>query len=199
LKNVLDVFNETALKVCEGQQFDMDFENDPSVSEDQYLNMIELKTSVLLAGCLKIGAIVAEAPETDTKLLYEFGKNIGLAFQLQDDYLDVYGNTDVFGKKIGGDIVANKKTFLLIKALELSKNNHTKELQTWINKIDFNREEKVAEVTKIYNDLGIQSITKAKIDEYHKKALEFLDKVEVESDRKQEIYLFTEKLMARNK
>jgi len=199
LHEVLSVFNNTALEVCEGQQYDMEFENRDHVSETEYIRMIELKTSVLLAAALKIGAIIGGANNSDAELLYEFGRNIGLAFQLQDDLLDVYGNTEVFGKIIGGDIVANKKTFLLIKAKELAKNNEREILEKYLNDKNCLREEKVKAITSVYNTINIKNVTQNKIQEYHSKALEFLNKVSVSDERKIELKKLTEKLIQREK
>ncbi|OFX19188.1 MAG: isoprenyl synthetase [Bacteroidetes bacterium GWA2_31_9b] len=199
LHEILTVFNNTALEVCEGQQYDMEFENRDQVSETEYIRMIELKTSVLLAAALKIGAIIGGANNSDAELLYEFGRNIGLAFQLQDDLLDVYGNTEVFGKMIGGDIVANKKTFLLIKAKELAKSKEREILEKYLNDKSCLREEKVKAITSIYDNINIKNITQNKIQEYHNKALEFLNKVSVSDERKIELKKLTEKLIQREK
>ena len=199
LHEILTVFNNTALEVCEGQQYDMEFENRDQVSETEYIRMIELKTSVLLAAALKIGAIIGGANNSDAELLYEFGRNIGLAFQLQDDLLDVYGNTEVFGKIIGGDIVANKKTFLLIKAKELAKSKEREILEKYLNDKSCLREEKVKAITSIYDNINIKNITQNKIQEYHNKALEFLNKVSVSDERKIELKKLTEKLIQREK
>lgn len=152
LRDVLTVFNQTALEVCEGQQFDMEFEDRRDVQINEYLEMIRLKTAVLLGGSLKMGAVMGDADAKDAELLYNFGVNLGMAFQLQDDYLDVFGNQDVFGKKIGGDILCNKKTFLLIKAFELAKGDDKKELEGWISAKDFNPEEKISAVRAIYEN-----------------------------------------------
>lgn len=197
LHEILTVFNNTALEVCEGQQYDMEFENRNQVSETEYIRMIELKTSVLIAAALKIGAIIGGASRSDAELLYEFGRNIGLAFQLQDDLLDVYGDTEVFGKIIGGDIVANKKTFLLIKANELAKENEKEILKKYLNDKNYLREEKIKAITLVYNALNIKNITQNKIQEYHKKALGFLNKVNVSDDRKMELKKLTENLIQR--
>ena len=144
LKPVLELFTETALEIGEGQQFDMDFENRNDVTEDEYIEMIRLKTSVLLACALKIGAILAGAPVSDAEALYKFGEQIGLAFQLQDDLLDVYGDPEVFGKEIGGDIMCNKKTYMLINAFNRANAKQKKELQKWCSGEKFDRKEKVA-------------------------------------------------------
>lgn len=196
-REILKVFNLTALEVCEGQQYDMEFEDRNNVAEQEYLRMIELKTSVLLAAALKIGALLGGADIKDADLLYEFGKNIGLAFQLQDDYLDVYGDTEVFGKQIGGDIVANKKTFMLIKALELAKGDDKKQLDYLLTSNNIDREEKVKAVTEIYNSLKIKEIVQKRIQELNGKALGFLNQVSVLDNKKSELKMLVEKLINR--
>ncbi|MGM0408217.1 MAG: polyprenyl synthetase family protein, partial [Bacteroidota bacterium] len=158
-RKILKVFNQTALEVCEGQQYDMEFENRDDVTENEYLRMIELKTSVLLAAGLKIGALIGNADESDADLLYHYGRNIGLAFQLQDDLLDVYGDEKVFGKQIGGDIVSNKKTFLLIKTKQLAEKDELESLQYWLKYQSAERDEKISAVTAIYDKLKIKEIT----------------------------------------
>lgn len=197
-KDILKVFNKTALEVCEGQQYDMEFENRNDVTENEYLRMIELKTSVLLAGALKIGALIGNADEKDADLLYDYGRNIGLAFQLQDDLLDVYGDEKVFGKQIGGDIVANKKTFLLIKAREIAADDDLERLNNSINMNSSNRDEKISAVTAIYNKLKIQDITREKILGLTQKALDSLDQVNVENSKKIELKNLAGKLINRN-
>lgn len=197
-REILKVFNQTALEVCEGQQYDMEFENRANVTEKEYLRMIELKTSVLLAGALKIGALLGNAHAADANLLYEYGKNIGLAFQLQDDLLDVYGDEKVFGKQIGGDIVSNKKTFLLIKAKEIACDEDLKTLEYWLQNNQENREEKIKAVTKIYDNLNIKEITKKKILSLTQKALNLLDEVKVENHKKIELKNLAGKLINRN-
>jgi geranylgeranyl diphosphate synthase type II len=187
-REILQVFNQTALEVCEGQQYDMEFENRDNVTEKEYLRMIELKTSVLLAGALKIGALLGDADKQDAALLYEYGINLGLAFQLQDDLLDVYGDEKVFGKQIGGDIVSNKKTFLLVKAKEVADDEELKTLEYWLqNNKKPNRDEKIKAMTAIYNKLNIKEITKEKIQSLTQKALNLLDEVKVENHKKTEL------------
>ena len=149
LRDVLRLFTVTALEIGEGQQYDMEFENRNDVTEAEYIEMIRLKTSVLLACAVKIGALLADAPAGDVENLYKFGERIGLAFQLQDDYLDVYGDPKVFGKKIGGDITSNKKTYMLINALNKANARQRKELEKWIGCRSFDRDEKVAAVTAL--------------------------------------------------
>jgi geranylgeranyl diphosphate synthase type II len=195
-REILKVFNQIALEVCEGQQYDMEFEDRDAVSEEEYIRMIELKTSVLLAGALKIGALIGGASSKDADLLYEFGRNIGLAFQLQDDYLDVYGDVAVFGKQIGGDIVANKKTFMLIKALQLAKENDLNKLNSLLDN-DLEKSKKVESVTKIYNKLKIKEIVQKEIYSYTERALKYLDQVSVENTNKVELKNLAEKLINR--
>ena len=199
LPEILKVFNSTALKVCEGQQLDMDYEKQNVVGSVQYLNMITLKTAVLLAGSLKIGAITGGARNEDAERLYEFGKNIGIAFQLQDDILDVYADAEKFGKQKGGDIISNKKTFLLIKALELSNLNSYKkeELLQWIHAPQFIPKEKVEAVTEIYNFLNVKKIAEAEMDKYYQSALQYLQKIPANEEKKKELISFTEGLMKR--
>ncbi len=187
---VLDVFNTTALQVCEGQQYDMNFEDKKPVSEANYLKMIELKTAVLIAASLKIGALIGGASHKDAQFLYLFGINLGLAFQIQDDFLDVYGDTKVFGKKIGNDIITNKKTYLLIKAVELAKSADYKELYNQFFTKNCPSEKKIKSVISIYNRLGIKKIAQNKIVEYFNLAFTYLDKVSVNSERKQELSSF---------
>ncbi|WP_282125976.1 polyprenyl synthetase family protein [Marinifilum flexuosum] len=198
LRDVLTVFNQTALEVCEGQQFDMEFEDRSDVQIDEYLEMIRLKTAVLLGGSLKMGAVMGDADAKDAELLYHFGVNLGMAFQLQDDFLDVFGDEEVFGKKIGGDILCNKKTFLLIKAFELAKGEDKKELEEWVSAKDFNAEEKITAVRSIYEKLKVKDQSQAKIDEYFSLCLEYLDKVNVPAEKKKELYILVKKLVNRS-
>ena len=197
LKDVLDVFTETALEIGEGQQYDMEFETRNDVNEDEYVEMIRLKTSVLLACAIKIGAILADAPKEDQKNLYKFGELIGLAFQLQDDYLDVYGDTKLFGKKIGGDIASNKKTYMLIKALNRADEKQHAELNRWLNAEAFQPSEKIEAVTEIYNQLNIRNICESKMREYYTFAMESLAAVAVAEDRKKELKNLVKLLMYR--
>ena len=190
LTDVLNIFNTTALQVCEGQQYDMDFEAEELVTEADYLKMIELKTAVLIAASLKIGALISDASQKDAQLLYLFGINIGLAFQIQDDFLDVYGDTNIFGKKIGNDIITNKKTYLLIKAFELAKGADYKELYNQIFTKNRPSEEKIKSVISIYNKLGIKKIVQNKIVEYFNEAFIYFEKISVNSERKQELSSF---------
>jgi len=198
LRDVLTVFNQTALEVCEGQQFDMEFEDRTDVKVEEYLNMIRLKTAVLLGGSLKMGAIMGNASSTDSELLYHFGVNLGMAFQLQDDLLDVFGDEAVFGKKIGGDILSNKKTYLLIKALETADENSKKELMKWIEAKDFNPSQKIKIVKSIYQELDVRKHSQEKIDKYFSLCLEYLDKVGVEVEKKKELFALVKRLVNRS-
>ena len=179
LPQVLDLFTETALEIGEGQQYDMDFENRNDVTEDEYIEMIRLKTSVLLACALKIGAILGGASKEDADLLYQFGEEIGLAFQLQDDLLDVYGDPKVFGKAIGGDITSNKKTYMLINAVNRANAEQRAELMRWIDAKTFNRQEKVAAVTRLYDEIGIRQLCEEKINFYFEQARQTLCEVNI--------------------
>ena len=198
LSSVLPVFNKTALEVCEGQQYDMNFETRMDVSTDEYLQMITLKTAVLLAASLKIGALIGGADEKNTELLYNFGINLGIAFQLQDDYLDTFGDVRTFGKQIGGDIVANKKTYLLLSALEKATGDTKKQLQKLLNE-KVESEVKIKEVTAIYNQLGIPEVIKQKLDEYQNKAIKALNAVNVSSDKKELLKNISLQLLNREK
>ncbi|MBL7965728.1 MAG: polyprenyl synthetase family protein [Prolixibacteraceae bacterium] len=196
--SMISLFSATALEVCEGQQFDMDFESRMDVSIPDYLNMIRLKTAVLLACSLKLGALAANANSKTADLLYDFGLNLGIAFQLQDDLLDVFANQDKFGKKIGGDIVSNKKTFLLLKALELSEGETRAELQRWLTTSEFDASEKIKAITEIYNSLKIREITENCIDEFYQFALGVWEKIEVEQERKKKLLLLAQMIMDRD-
>lgn len=197
LRPVIDLFTETALEIGEGQQYDMDFEQRNDVSEEEYIEMIRLKTSVLLACALKIGAILADAPEEDADNLYRFGEQIGLAFQLQDDYLDVYGDTEVFGKKIGGDIRSNKKTYMLINAFLRGDDTQRKELTRWVTAADPDPDEKVAAVTQLYNEIGIDKLAIAKIESFFDASKQYLDAVHVDENRKAELRAYAEAMLHR--
>lgn len=194
-----NTFCEATLAVSEGQQYDIDFETRLDVTEDEYIEMIRLKTSVLLACALKIGAELASASVDDAQNLYDFGEKIGLAFQLQDDLLDVYGDPSVFGKKIGGDILCNKKTYMLINALQLASNTDKELLLHWINKKQFNPEDKIAAVTTIYDTVGIRNLCKSKIEYYFEEAINSLSKVGVSEDKKLGLKEFAYKLLNREK
>lgn len=197
LAQVLGIFTETALQIGEGQQYDMDFEHRNDVAEDEYIEMIRLKTSVLLACALKIGAVLAGASEEDAENLYKFGERIGLAFQLQDDYLDVYGDPKVFGKAIGGDIMSNKKTYMLINAFNRANAQQRAELERWVNAETFDREEKIAAVTKLYNEIGVDRLAQDKIAQYFGESRKYLDAVSVSDDRKVELAAYAQRMMKR--
>ena len=199
LPAVLDVFTTTALEIGEGQQYDMEFETRDDVREDEYIEMIRLKTSVLLACAMKIGALMADAPQEDIDNLYRFGEQMGLAFQLQDDYLDVYGDPKVFGKAIGGDIVSNKKTYMLINAINKAEGEDRETLLRWIDAKEFDRNEKVAAVTAVYDRLGIVDMAKSNMEEYYSESLVALDRVTVEEERKSALRDYAAKMMKRDK
>jgi geranylgeranyl diphosphate synthase type II len=195
LPQALELFSATATEICCGQQLDMEFEQRTDVTIDEYIDMIRLKTAVLLGCALKEGAILAEANEEDAGNLYDFGIDIGLGFQLMDDLLDVYGDAKSFGKKIGGDILCNKKTFLLIHALQDAESMD--ELTDWLNKRTFNPDEKIKAVTGIYNKLGLKELTQNKILEYYAKGMICLEKVGVTGSRKQELEALAGQLLSR--
>ena len=197
LAEVLALFTETALEIGEGQQYDMDFEHRTDVSEAEYIEMIRLKTSVLLACATKMGAILADAPEQDAEALYKFGEQMGLAFQLQDDFLDVYGDTRVFGKAIGGDITSNKKTFMLINALNLANEQQRKELLHWVTAENFDRDEKVKAVTRLYNEIGIDRLAQERIAYYFGESRKYLEAVNLPDERKEYLRSYTEEMMHR--
>ncbi|MBL7842265.1 MAG: polyprenyl synthetase family protein [Cyclobacteriaceae bacterium] len=197
LKSVLKAFNTCAAEVCEGQQWDMEFETINAVTVDQYINMIRQKTAVLLGFSLELGGMLADASQTDCKALREFGINIGIGFQLMDDLLDAYADPKKFGKQVGGDIIANKKTFLLITALEHANKQQHNELQHWLQTKKFNKRAKVKAVKNIYDELQIPEITENKIKQYFKKGFNQLDTVSGNKSAKAMLKAFTEALIAR--
>ena len=199
LPQILDLFTTTALEIGEGQQYDMEFETRDDVCEAEYIEMIRLKTSVLLACAMKMGAIQAGASPADQDALYRYGESLGLAFQLQDDYLDVYGDPSVFGKNIGGDITSNKKTFMLINALLRAEGQDKAELEAWIARKDFDRQEKVDAVTHLYTKLGIDRLARERIEYYTREALSCLDAVDTPDARKAELREYTMMMMRREK
>lgn len=199
LRDVLRLFTVTALEIGEGQQYDMEFENRNDVTEAEYIEMIRLKTSVLLACAVKIGALLADAPAGDVENLYKFGERIGLAFQLQDDYLDVYGDPKVFGKKIGGDITSNKKTYMLINALNKANARQRKELEKWIGCRSFDRDEKVAAVTALYSKIGVDKMAIDCINRYFDEANKYLSAVNLPGARKTELTAYAQKLLHRQR
>lgn len=184
LRKVIDGFNQVAMDVCKGQQYDMEFETRDDVTEEEYIHMIYLKTSVLIAGSMRHGALIAGAPEHDYKALYDFGGYLGLVFQLQDDYLDVYGDTEEFGKKIGGDILCNKKTYMLIKAFELAGDSDRALLKEWIGKKNFDPEQKIRAVTEIYTRVGVKEAVAKIENDYIEKSRQALAKISVPEERK---------------
>ena len=197
LPDVFKVFIQTTLEIGEGQQLDVEFETRNDVTEDEYIEMIRLKTSVLLACACKVGAIMAGASAEDTDNLYKFGEKLGLAFQLQDDLLDVYGNPAVFGKNIGGDITSNKKTYMLINAFNRATPAQREELTKWVNAKEFDRNEKVAAVTKLYNEIGIRKLCEQKMEQYYQESLVYLAKVNVSDERKAELKAYAADMMKR--
>ena len=199
LEAVLHLFTETALQIGEGQQYDMEFELRNDVTVEEYIEMIRLKTSVLLACATKMGAILADASKEDAENLYKFGEQIGLAFQLQDDYLDVYGDAKVFGKKIGGDITSNKKTYMLITAFNQANAEQRAELEKWINKSDFDTEEKIAAVTRLYNEIGVDKLAKEKMGFYYEQGKKFLDAVKLPNERKEALAAYAAEMMKRQR
>ena len=199
---ILASFNEMAIKVCEGQQWDMNYEHLHKISIPQYFKMIELKTAVLIAASMQIGALIGGASTEDAKNMFEFGKNTGMAFQLQDDLLDVYGLEEKFGKLKGGDIIANKKTFLLLKAWDIATSNHylKEELEQWIGvrtSSEKDSAEKIKAVTRIYDFVNIKKIAEEEIHSYHQKAITALEKVSAPQGKKKELIEFTSNLLKR--
>jgi geranylgeranyl diphosphate synthase type II len=198
LNVVHDVYTRTAMQVCEGQQMDMNFEELLTVSEEEYLTMIELKTAVLIAASLKIGAILGGSSQRDAEDLYKFGRNLGLAFQLQDDLLDTFGDPKLTGKKLGTDIVDNKKTFLMIQALEASSVQQREELTAWLTRKEFDPQEKIEAITSIFNSLNVKEVTENRIQDYYQQAVANLDDLNRPEVRKNELYSFASFLMSRN-
>ena len=197
LPAVFKVFIQTTLEIGEGQQLDVEFETRNDVTEDEYIEMIRLKTSVLLACACKVGAIMADAPAGDIENMYKFGEKLGLAFQLQDDLLDVYGDPAVFGKNIGGDITSNKKTYMLINAVNRANPAQREQLMKWIDAKEFDRNEKVKAVTELYNEIGIRELCEQKIEEYYQKSLVYLAKVNLPEERKAELKAYAAEMMKR--
>jgi geranylgeranyl diphosphate synthase type II len=194
---VMQEFNNTAIEVCEGQQMDMNFESILKVNIADYLKMIRLKTAELLAGSLKIGALIAGAESNNAQLMAEFGLSLGISFQLQDDLLDVYGEPSKFGKRPGGDILANKKTYLLVRAMEMAEGNDKKTLEYWLSATAFNPDEKIAAVTEIYNGLGIRQLVNLKIKQYFDAAMLSLDTIDIPEMQKIPLRNFAQSLLIR--
>ena len=199
LRKVIDLFSQTAMEICQGQQYDMDYEKRMDVAENEYLKMIRLKTAVLIGCSLKLGAIVSDAPEVDVEALYQFGINLGLAFQLKDDLLDVYGDFKTFGKKPGGDILSNKKTMLLIKALENSNDLQKAELDKLLTVQNFNPEEKINAVKNLYDDLNLRLLVENMVEKYYLASLECLSSINVPDVHKKNLIDLSEQLMHREK
>jgi len=199
LPTVIRAFNKCAVEVCEGQQWDMNYESKEHVSEEEYLRMIRLKTAVLLGFSLQLGGILAGAPEKDSQHLYNFGVNIGISFQLKDDLLDVYADQAKFGKQVGGDIIANKKTFLLIEALEKADPKQRAELEDWMSRIAFDKEDKVEAVKRIYDKLDIPGLTRQKMGDFFQGGMRHLQQINVDESRKETLHDFAKWLMARDK
>lgn len=197
LQPVLARFSRTAAEVCEGQQMDMNFETRWDVTEAEYIEMIRLKTSVLLGYSLELGGLIAGADAETNRHLYEGGVNIGIGFQLKDDLLDVYGDPAKFGKQVGGDIIANKKTFMLIEALEKATGSVRDELTDWLTRIDFDKAEKVAAVTAIYDELGIRQIAKSRVNAYFERGFANLEQIDVDPARKNVLGDFARQLVER--
>ena len=197
LPRVMELFTETALQIGEGQQYDIDFETRDDVTEAEYIEMIRLKTSVLLACALKMGGLLAGAPSADLEALYDFGEQLGLAFQLQDDYLDVYGDFKVFGKRIGGDILCNKKTYMLINAQLRANSAQRQELENWLAATDFDEEQKISSVTRLYDEIGIPELAQQKIQFYYDLAEKSLAKVALPKVAKQNLWAYAQEMLNR--
>ncbi len=197
LRPILNIFNKTAIEVCEGQQIDMLFESRNEVTVDEYIYMIALKTAVVLGASLQVGALIAGASNQQANILYEFGKNMGIAFQLRDDYLDLYADSNKFGKQIGGDVIANKKTYMLIKALELAEGNNKSILNTWINTKVFKAEEKVLAIKNIFDELNIPQLINEESERYAKLAFEQFEKIETSAENKKVLKDFMMDLLVR--
>lgn len=199
LPHTLRIFNETAIEVCEGQQFDLNFETDNDVTVDEYINMIRLKTGVLFGASLKIGTLIGGAPTEDADLIYDFGVNIGLGFQLKDDLLDTFGNEDVFGKKSGGDIITNKKTFLYLKALEIADHETKEKLMSLYNTPNIDPDHKIESTKGIFKKFKVDVAANKKIDKYYAKGMESLDKINVAAEKKEYLRDVAVKMIDRNK
>jgi len=197
LTEILAIFNKTAGEVCIGQQLDMEYEKSDAVRISDYLEMIRLKTAVLLGASLQLGAVVAKASQSNGQLLYQFGENLGIAFQLQDDFLDVYGEASVFGKQIGGDILENKKTYMLLKALEMADRQDQDELERWIASTDHNAEDKISSVVRIYDKLDITSHLQHEMNRYTEKAFSALALMEVSEEEKEPLRALAQSLLVR--
>lgn len=196
---IIELFTKTAEEVCEGQMFDMEFETRNNITESEYINMIRLKTSVLIGACLKTGALMGNATPDDAQLMYDFGINLGLAFQLRDDLLDTFGNPETFGKRIGGDIVSSKKTYLLISALNAAIDTDRALMDDWLNRKNFNEDEKINVIKSMYLKYNIDKIGQQKIEEYDKQATQILDKLSAKGFETKPLRQLSSKLLNRNK
>ncbi len=198
LSSLVSLLTRTSIEICEGQQLDLDFESKEDVSIDQYLTMIRLKTAVMLAACLKAGAITSFAVETEQQLIYNFGIKIGLAFQIQDDLLDVYANENKFGKHLGGDIAENKKTYMSLRAMELAQGEDLKQLQYYFSSLDFDKEEKFTIVRSIYDKYKVKEDAYNLINKYYEEAIFSLQQIDVQQSSKQPLIDFINKLVNRD-
>ncbi|WP_027077263.1 polyprenyl synthetase family protein [Maribacter antarcticus] len=196
-RDLAKLFSKTALQVCEGQQYDVDFETRDDVTETEYLKMIEYKTAVLVAAALKMGGIIANTSVADQDSMYEFGRNLGIAFQLQDDYLDAFGDPETFGKQVGGDIIENKKTFLYLKALEKGTPQQQKELSDLFSIQPNDPSDKIQTITTLFVETGSSELTQKEIETYTKKAFAVLEGLKITDDKKNLLQLFGENLMRR--
>eukprot|EP01093_Parvamoeba_rugata_P001547 TRINITY_DN11897_c0_g1_i2.p1 TRINITY_DN11897_c0_g1~~TRINITY_DN11897_c0_g1_i2.p1 ORF type:complete len:244 (+),score=66.10 TRINITY_DN11897_c0_g1_i2:351-1082(+) len=191
------LFSKTALEVCEGQQYDIDFETRDDVTIPEYLKMIEYKTAVLVGAAMKMGAIVANASIEDQNSIYEFGRLLGIAFQLQDDYLDAFGNPETFGKQVGGDIIENKKTYLYLKTIALGSDDDKMNLKTFMSNLELPNTNKVEKVKQLFTNSGAKEATQNAVKDYTSKAFEVLETLEIPEEKKQSLRLFGEQLMNR--
>jgi geranylgeranyl diphosphate synthase, type II len=196
-RDLAKLFSKTAIEVCEGQQWDVDFENRDDVTIPEYLKMIEYKTAVLVAAAMKMGAIIAETSEENCRLIYDFGLNLGIAFQLQDDYLDAFGDPKTFGKQVGGDIIENKKTYLYLKAVEFADKNQAEQLQHLFSIQPADNTDKINSVKEIFGETGASDATQTAIQEYTLKAFETLQQISIDNEKKEILKSFGENLMAR--
>ncbi len=199
LKDVMNLFSSTAAKVCEGQQYDMNFETAPFITMEDYLSMIGLKTAVLIAASAKLGAIIAGAPTNIADALYNYGYELGIAFQIKDDYFDSFGNSAVFGKKIGGDILCGKKTWLTVEALKRAQNEKKRELDALLKETSMDAEKKIAAVLSIYNELGIKEAAQEAMDKYHKQAIDSVKDCNFSNEQKERLTEFAGLLINREK
>jgi len=195
---LVQLFSKTALEVCEGQQYDVEFESQQNVELAQYIKMISYKTAVLIAAALKMGAIIANASEKEQNQLYAFGLNLGIAFQIQDDYLDAFADPDKFGKQVGGDIVENKKTILVIKALEFASSDQEQELRNLLSTQSVDQDQKVATVKQLFEETGSAAFTKSEVERYTKIAFDALSELQIENDKKKVLFDFAQELMVRD-